>query len=57
MSTEPIDFAAEGLLDGLDGQARSERATLLRQLAEEGVPLSELRRTTAAGSIVYLPNA
>jgi adenylate cyclase len=55
MSTEPIDFAAEGLLDGLDGQAREERATLLRQLAEEGVPLSELRRSTAAGSIVYLP--
>jgi adenylate cyclase len=55
MGTEPIDFAAEGLLDGLDGQARDERATLLRQLAEEGVPLSELRRSTAAGSIVYLP--
>jgi adenylate cyclase len=55
MGTEPIDFAAEGLLDGLDGQAREERATLLRQLAEEGVPLSELRRSTAAGSIVYLP--
>jgi adenylate cyclase len=55
MGTEPIDFAAEGLLDGLDGQAREERATLLHQLAEEGVPLSELRRSTAAGSIVYLP--
>jgi adenylate cyclase len=55
MGTEPIDFAAEGLLDGLDGQAREERSTLLHQLAEEGVPLSELRRTTAAGSIVYLP--
>ena len=55
MGIEPIDFAAEGLLDGLDGQAREERATLLRQLAEEGVPLSELRRSTAAGSIVYLP--
>lgn len=55
MGTEPIDFAAEGLLDGLDGQAREERATLLHQLAEEGIPLSELRRSTAAGSIVYLP--
>ena len=55
MGAEPIDFATEGLLDGLDGQAREERVTLLRQLAGEGVPLSELRRTTAAGSIVYLP--
>jgi adenylate cyclase len=55
MSAEPIDFAAEGLLDGLDGQAREERVTLLHQLTDEGVPLSELRRSTAAGSIVYLP--
>jgi adenylate cyclase len=55
MGTEPIDFAAEGLLDGLDGQARSERATLLQQLADDGVPLSEMRRSTAAGSIMYLP--
>jgi len=55
MGTELIDFAAEGLLDGLEGQARSERVTLLRQLANDGVPLSELRRSTAAGSIMYLP--
>lgn len=55
MGTEPIDFAAEGLLDGLDGQARAERATLLQRLADDGVPLSEMRRSTAAGSIMYLP--
>jgi adenylate cyclase len=55
MDGEPIDFEAEGLLDGLDGQARAERVTLLRQLAKEGVPLADLRRSTAAGSIVYLP--
>jgi adenylate cyclase len=55
MSAEPIDFAAEGLLDGLDGRARSERVTLLQQLADDGVPLSEMRRSTAAGSIMYLP--
>jgi adenylate cyclase len=55
MGTEPIDFAAEGLLDGLDGRARSERVTLLQQLADDGVPLSEMRRSTAAGSIMYLP--
>jgi len=50
-----IDFAAEGLLDGLEGAARAERLALLEQLAGEGVPLSELRRTTATGTIVLLP--
>ncbi len=55
MSAEPIDFAAEGLLDGLEGQQRDERLALLRQLADDGVSLTELRRTTAAGSIMYLP--
>ena len=52
---ERIDFAAEGLLDGLEGQQRAERLTLLQALAEDGVPLAELRRSTAAGSIIYLP--
>ncbi|HWG07659.1 MAG TPA: adenylate cyclase regulatory domain-containing protein [Solirubrobacteraceae bacterium] len=55
MSAEPIDFAAEGLLDGLDGEQREERLTLLRALAADGVPLADLRRSTAAGSIIYLP--
>ncbi|HEY0516643.1 MAG TPA: adenylate cyclase regulatory domain-containing protein [Solirubrobacteraceae bacterium] len=50
-----IDFAAEGLLDGLEGTQRSERLILLEELAAEGVPLSELRRATAAGTIMYLP--
>jgi adenylate cyclase len=50
-----IDFAAEGLLDGLEGNARAERLALLDQLTEEGVPLSELRRTTATGTVILLP--
>jgi adenylate cyclase len=54
MSAESIDFEAEGLLEGLEGDRRQERLALLRQLAGEGVPLSELRRTTAAGTVVYL---
>ena len=54
MSPKQIDFAAEGLLDGLEGQARAERVTLLEQLAAEGVPLSELRRTTATGTVMFL---
>jgi adenylate cyclase len=52
---EPIDFAAEGLLDGLEGEARAERLALLAQLADEGVSLAELRRTTATGTVIFLP--
>ncbi len=52
---EAIDFAAEGLLDGLEGAARAERLALLEQLTGEGVPLSELRRTTASGTVIFLP--
>src|SRR6478672_9058316 len=55
MSDEPIDFAAEGLLDGLEGEARSERLALLEQLADEGVALTELRRATANGTVIFLP--
>jgi adenylate cyclase len=55
MSTEPPDFAAEGLLDGLEGKARAERLALLEQLAADGVPTSELRRSTASGTIILLP--
>ena len=55
MSAEQIDFAAEGLLDGLEGEQRAERVALLQQLADDGVSLAELRRSSAAGSIMYLP--
>jgi adenylate cyclase len=52
---ERIDFDAEGLLDGLEDQQRAERTVLLQQLVADGVPLAELRRSTAQGSIIYLP--
>jgi adenylate cyclase len=55
MAAERIDFDAEGLLDGLEGEARAERLTLLEELTAEGIPLSELRRTTASGTILFLP--
>jgi adenylate cyclase len=55
MDTEQIDFAAEGLLDGLTGRQRSERLALLERLAGEGVPLAELRRATASGTLMFLP--
>ncbi|HUB73051.1 MAG TPA: adenylate cyclase regulatory domain-containing protein [Solirubrobacteraceae bacterium] len=55
MDAHGVDFAAEGLLDGLEGAARGERLALLESLAADGVPLPELRRATASGTIVYLP--
>jgi adenylate cyclase len=54
MHFEEIDFAGEGLLDGLDGEQREERLALLRDLADSGVPLSEMRRSTAHGGVVLL---
>ncbi len=54
-SGQPIDFEAEGLLAGLEGAQREERLTLLEKLVAEGVPLTDLRRTTATGTIMYLP--
>jgi len=54
-SADQIDFEAEGLLDGLEGAQRAERLALLEQLAADGVPLSELRRTTASGTVMFLP--
>ncbi|HEY5343659.1 MAG TPA: adenylate cyclase regulatory domain-containing protein [Solirubrobacteraceae bacterium] len=55
MSLGEIDFAAEGLLDGLEGVQRAERLALLRYLAADGVPLAELQRTTASGTLMFLP--
>lgn len=50
-----IDFEAEGLLDGLEGDARHDRLALLEQLAGEGVSLEELREAVAAGRLTLLP--
>jgi len=55
MSSGEIDFAAEGLLEGLEGVQRAERLALLRYLAADGVPLAELQRTTASGTLMFLP--
>ena len=55
MNVEHTDFAAEGLLDGLQAEQRAERLALLQSLAAEGVPLSELRRSTASGTLMFLP--
>ena len=49
------DFEAEGLLAGTEGEARQARLELLQELADDGVPLEELRRAVAEDRLVLLP--
>ena len=53
--SERIDFEAEGLLDGLEGEERESRLTLLRRLADDGCTLQELRSAVADGRLALLP--
>jgi adenylate cyclase len=50
-----IDFAAEGLLDDLEGEAREARLELLERLSAEGVSLEELRDAVDTGHLTVLP--
>ncbi|MFL5906044.1 MAG: adenylate cyclase regulatory domain-containing protein [Solirubrobacterales bacterium] len=50
-----IDFEAEGLLEGLSGKARAARLALLQELADDGVPLEELKRAVEENRLVLLP--
>jgi adenylate cyclase len=50
-----IDFEAEGLLDGVEGEAREARRELLERLAGEGVPVEELREAVEGGRLTLLP--
>jgi adenylate cyclase len=50
-----IDFEVEGLLDDLEDDAREARLTLLRELAEDGASLEEMREAVAAGRLSLLP--
>ena len=50
-----IDFAAEGLLDDLEGDGREARLELLQRLNAEGVSLEELRDAVATGHLTVLP--
>jgi adenylate cyclase len=43
-----VDFEALGLLDGLDGDARQERAELIAWLLDRGFDLDHIRRSLAA---------
>ncbi|MGO8905537.1 MAG: adenylate cyclase regulatory domain-containing protein [Solirubrobacteraceae bacterium] len=47
-------FDVDGLLDGLAGPERAERKSLLQELFDAGVSLSELRRHAAQGTLIYL---
>jgi adenylate cyclase len=49
------DFAAEGLLDGLEGEVRAARLELLEELHGAGVPLEELRVAVAEERLTLLP--
>jgi adenylate cyclase len=49
------DFQAEGLLDGLDGDAREARLRLLEKLEQDGVPLDELREACQEGRLALVP--
>jgi adenylate cyclase len=50
-----VDWQAQGLLDGLDGDAREARARLLDELHGAGIGLGELRRAVAEDRLVLLP--
>ncbi len=50
-----MDFAAEGLLDGIDdAAARADRFALLEELLADGVPLAELKQAAAENRLVLL---
>lgn len=50
-----IDFEAEGLLEGTDGDERESRVALLERLSSEGVGLDELRAAVEEGRLAVLP--
>jgi adenylate cyclase len=50
-----MDFEAEGLLDGLEGEARQARERLLTRLAQDGFSAEQLRRAVAEDRLALLP--
>ena len=50
-----IDFQAEGLLEGVDGEAREARRALLEELVADGASREELHAAVAAGRLTLLP--
>jgi adenylate cyclase len=50
-----VDWEAEGLLEGLEGDARTARKRLLDELLDEGVELDELRTAVAEDRLALIP--
>jgi adenylate cyclase len=50
-----VNFAAAGLLDGLEGPEREARLELLERLAADGASLEELKEAVAEDRLVLLP--
>jgi adenylate cyclase len=50
-----MDFEAEGLLEGLEGEDREARETLLRQLSDAGVSDEELKKAVEDERLALLP--
>jgi adenylate cyclase len=48
------DWAAEGLLDGLEGRERESRIELLELLEAEGCSLEDIKRSHAEGELLFL---
>jgi adenylate cyclase len=53
--SEQPDFQAEGLLEGVAGEAREARRELLAYLYEQGVSIEELARAIEESRLVLLP--
>ena len=52
---ESVDWEAEGLLDGLEGEDRADRVALLDRLHDDGTSLEELREAVHDETLVFLP--
>src|SRR3954453_23172447 len=50
-----MDFEAEGLLEGLEGEEREARLRLLEKLSDAGVPDEELRKAVEEQRLMLLP--
>ncbi len=50
-----MNFAAEGLLDDLEGKPREQRAQLLKRLQDEGFTLEELKQAVKENRLALLP--
>jgi len=50
-----LQFEAAGLLDGLDDGPREARLRLLRDLADDGVSIDEMKQALAEGRLALLP--